>query len=156
MCVALSHICYSSNWGLLHSSWGKAPEAQNPGSVYHCQPISLSICPSLLSLLAFTSFAVYRERDTHPTSPADQPGTRETDSPWRLKVSKPRGLPDPPPQGSSLQAERGRLLLITHWPKVLTDTAFLSSFPHLYYVHLRQVVIHAQKVRKWEPDLEHI
>lgn len=57
------------------------------------QSLCFSICPSLLSLPAFTSFAVYRERDTHPTSPEDQPGTRETDSPWRLEVSKPRGAP---------------------------------------------------------------
>lgn len=61
-----------------------------------------------------------------------------------------------PPQPYSFQVERDRLLLIIHWPKVLTDMAFPSSYSHLYYVQLCQVVIHVQEVRKWEPNLEYV
>lgn len=61
-----------------------------------------------------------------------------------------------PPQPCSLQDERGRLLLLTHWPKVLTDMALPRSFPYLYYVQLCQVVIHVQKVWKWKSNSEHI
>lgn len=56
------------------------------------QSLCWSVCLSSLSLLAFTSFTAYREGDMHPTSPAEQPGTRGTDSPRGtegLKTSRP-------------------------------------------------------------------
>lgn len=61
-----------------------------------------------------------------------------------------------PAQPCSLPDEKGRLLLIIHWLKALTDMFFPSCLPHLYYVQLCQVVIHVQNVRKREADLERI
>lgn len=61
-----------------------------------------------------------------------------------------------PPRLYHFQFERGSLLLITHWLTVLIDMTFPSPSSHLHYIQLSQVVIHGQKVREWEPHLEHI
>ena len=69
-------------------------------------PASLSVCLSSLSLPAFTSLNVCRERGTRPASPPGQPGmTQEERIPrGELKVSE--GPPEPPPQGSFLTEGR--------------------------------------------------